>query len=109
MTTPDAPKSASSPPRRDALCVALGSRNAWRILEYMVHGDDSVTASEISGLLHISNSAALKQLDRMVRAGVLTRGNSRIYRMPRGARPDPQVPHLDFGHVLMRFDQTDPQ
>ncbi len=110
MTEPA--KAAVAPPayRREDIFTTLGSRQSWAILYYMVTGDGHVTAGEIAGVLGgISNSAALKQLDRLVRAGILVRGNTRIYKMRAGLQPNRDVPHLDFGHALIRLDHPDPE
>ncbi len=109
MATPATP--TANPPafRRADLLVTLGSWQRWRILHYMVTGDGHVTAGEIAGLLGISNSSGMKLLDRMVAAGILVRGNTRIYKMRAGLQPDRSVPHLEFGHALIRLDHPDPE
>ncbi len=108
MSTP-----ATIPPaaiRRADFYAALAGRKCWKILEYMTTGDGHVTAGEIARFMRVTNSAALKQLDRLVGIGLLVRGDgSRIYKLRPGSKPDPAVPQLEFGHALLRFDQPDPQ
>ena len=76
-----------------------------RILLELGKGEP-LPAHVLGRTLGISAGATAKHLNIMRRCGALTQGHGRLYAIAPASRPGPGTRLLDFGHCLMRLDET---
>lgn len=98
------PLAAHLHPDKNALLRIIGSPTRCAMLAELSSGEPRMV-SELAQKVGCSPQSASKHLSLMVRAGmvVFTRRN---YQLPRHFIMDAAKGHLEFGHCLLRLNQT---
>jgi DNA-binding transcriptional ArsR family regulator len=103
-TDPQPVSSAQTLPDRSRLISAIGSPLRWDILKELSAGEP-LMVSEIAQRTGCSPTLASKHLAVLLKAGMVI-NRRRLYQIDPHYLPKPGEAVVDFGHCLLRLNQT---
>jgi len=106
-TDSSSPQPVSTPPRPSLEFVisALGAYTRWQILSELSLGEP-LAVIEIAERIGSSPNLVTQHLAGMRQSGLVVKRRSRLYEIPKQYLPVPGQRIVDYGHCLLRLDQT---
>ena len=97
----------STPPRPalEAVISAVGAYTRWQIMSELSLGEP-LAVFEIGERIGSSPNLVTQRLAGMRESGLVVKRRSGLYEIPKQYLPVPGQRIVDFGHCLLRLDQT---
>ena len=94
-------------PRPDiqAVIYAAGTLTRWQIMSELSLGEQ-LAVFEIAERIGSSANLVTQHLAKMRQSGLVVKNRNRLYQIPKQYLPVPGQRIVDFGHCLLRLDQT---
>lgn len=88
------------------MAASLGHTNRWKILRELSAGEP-LMVKEIAERIRISADLTSRHMAVLRRAGLVVCGRGNLYAIPKPYLPVPGQRLIDYGHCLLRFDETE--
>ena len=97
----------STPPRPslEVIISVLGTLTRWQILSELSVGEP-LAVMEIAERIGSTPNLITQHMAGMRQAGLVVKGRNRLYQIPKQYLPVPGQRIVDFGHCLLRLDET---
>jgi DNA-binding transcriptional ArsR family regulator len=102
---PDASGAAAGPGliKIRHLSRVLNGQARWRILRELAKGE-ALPVKELALRAGCPAASASKHMLLLKKAGVVTVGYGRLYKLSPHLQPEPGCPRLDLGHCILKLD-----